>query len=253
MTTTAPMSKEAVKELAKMAKKVWVSLKDLLFGTWENIVVLKNEADKWNISKAMQEARITMESKFIDGAMRTIVNVPENYQSKEPIHFCFILDKKWTKQAVQPTWYIGKNAKVKIFAYCFWVEYEVTHWDGKIYHIWENASLEVYEFNYNANESYMTVYNSFTAYLDDNAFFKNYYVSTVGHLWHGITRWTVYCKWKNSKAEFTTKNRILEKDISDLDITFYLEGEWSSGIINSRSVTYTWWTNKFVGKLIGKW
>jgi hypothetical protein len=33
----------------------------------------------------------------------------------------------------------------------------------------------------------------------------------------------VYCQGKNSKAEFITKNRILDKDISDLDITFYLE------------------------------
>ena len=250
---TAPMSKEALKELAKIAKKVWVPLKDLLFGTGENILVLKNNADKWNISKAMEEDRITMESKVEWNAMRTIVNVPENYVSNEPIHFCFILDTKWTKQAVQPTWNIGKNAKVKIFAYCFWVEYEVMHWDGKIYNLEEWASLEVYEFNYNTMESYMTVYNTFTATLEDNAYFKNYYVSTVGHLWHGNTKWKVICKWKNSKAEFITKNRILDKDISELDIEFHLEWEESSWLIISRSVTYEGWTNKFIWKIYGKW
>jgi len=250
---TTPMSKEALKELAKVAKKVWVPLKDLLFGTGENILVLKNNADKWNISKAMTENKITMESKVEWNAMRTIVNVPENYQSNEPIHFCFILDTKWTKQAVQPTWNIWKNAKVKIFAYCFWVEYEVMHWDGKRYFLDEGASLEVYEFNYNTNTSYMTVYNTFYAELKDNAYFKNYYVSTVGHLWHGNTKWEVYCKWKNSKAEFITKNRILDKDISELDIRFYLEWENSSGYIASRSVTYEWWTNKFVGQIYWRW
>jgi len=246
---TAPMSKEALQELSKIAKKVWVPLKDLLFGTGENVLVLKNNADKWNISKAMQENQITMESKIEWNAMRTIVNVPENYVSDEPIHFCFILDTKWTKQAVQPTWNIGKNAKVKIFAYCFGVEYEVMHWDGKKYYLDEGASLEVYEFNYNTMESYMTVYNTFYAELKDNAYFKNYYVSTVWHLGHGNTKGQVFCKWENSKAEFITKNRILDKDISELDIEFFLEWKNSSGLIVSKSATYEWWTNKFVWKI----
>ncbi len=247
------LSKEALVELSKIAKKVWVPLKDLLFWTEENIIVLKNESAPDNIKKEISENRITMETKIENNAMRTIIKVPDNYKSDSPLHFCFILDKKGIKQAVQPTWYIGKNAKVKIFAYCFGVEYEVTHWDWKIYHLDEGASLEVYEFNYNSNESYMRVYNTFTAYLKDNAYFKNYYVSTVGHLWHGITKWEVYCQGKNSKAEFITKNRILDKDISDLDITFYLEWENTSGLIQSKSVTYEWWTNKFKGKLVWKW
>lgn len=251
--STKPLSKEALQELKKIADKVGVPLKDLLFWNWENIVVLKNEANSSNIAKDIEENQVTMETKIENWAMRTIIRVPDNYVSDAPLHFCFILDQKWIKQAVQPTWYIWKNAKVKIFAYCFGVEYEVTHWDGKIYYLEEGASLEVYEFNYNTMDSYMTVYNTFTAYLADNAYFKNYYVSTVGHLWHGITKWKVYCQGKNSKAEFITKNRILDNDISDLDITFYLEWENSSGLIQSKSVTYEWWTNKFVWKLVWKW
>lgn len=251
--TTTPMSKDAVKELSKIAKKVWVPLKDLLFWTWENVIVMKNNADSWNISKAMQEQQITMESKIEWNAMRTIINVPDNYESDEPIHFCFILDTKWTKQAVQPTWNIWKNAKVKLFAYCFWVEYEVMHWDGKKYFLDEWANLEIYEFNYNADESYMTVYNTFYAELKDNAYFKNYYVSTVWHLWHGNTKWEIYCKWKNAKWEFITKNRILDKDMSELDISIYLEWEESSWLIISKTATYEWWTNSFVWKLYGRW
>ena len=250
---TAPMSKEALKELSKIAKKVWVPLKDLLFGTWENVLVLKNDADKWNISKAMAENQITMESKVEWNAMRTIVNVPDGYVSDEPIHFCFILDTKGTKQAVQPTWNIWKNAKVKIFAYCFWVEYEVMHWDGKKYYLDEWASLEVYEFNYNTMESYMTVYNTFYAELKDNAYFKNYYVSTVWHLGHGNTKWKMVCKWENSKAEFITKNRILDKDISELDIEIELEWKDSSWLIISKSATYECWTNKFIWKIYWRW
>ena len=247
------LSKEALIELKKIADKVWVSLKDLLFGSGDNIIVLKNEADSKNVKKDIVENQITMETKLENWAMRTVIKVPDGYQSDSPLHFCFILDQKWIKQAVQPTWYIWKNAKVKIFAYCFWVEYEVTHGDGKIYYLDEGAQLEVYEFNYNSEQSYMTVYNTFTAYLNDNAYFKNYYVSTVGHLWHGITKGKVYCQGDNSKAEFITKNRILEKDISDLDITFYLEWDNSSGLIQSKSVTYEGGTNKFVWKLVWKW
>ena len=250
---TQKLSKEALSELRKVADKVWVSLKDLLFWTGDNIIVLKNEAESENVKKDISENQITMETKLENGAMRTIIKVPDWYQSDSPLHFCFILDQKGIKQAVQPTWYIWKNAKVKIFAYCFWVEYEVTHGDGKIYYLDEWASLEVYEFNYNSENSYMTVYNTFTAYLKDNAYFKNYYVSTVWHLGHGITKGKVYCQWENSKAEFITKNRILDKDISDLDITFYLEWKNSSWLIQSKSVTYEWWTNKFIGKLVGKW
>ena len=251
--TTTPMSKEALRELTKVAKKLNIPLKDLLFWTWSNIIVVKNNSEKWNISKTMTENQITMETKIEWNAMRTIVNVPDNYVSDDPIHFCFILDTKWTKQAVQPTWYVWKNAKVKIFAYCFGVEYEVMHGDGKKYYLEENSSLEVYEFNYNANNSYMTVYNTFYAELKENAFFRNYYVSTVWHLWHGNTKWEIYCKWKGSKAEFITKNRILDKDISELDIKIYLEWEKTSGIINSKTVTYEWWTNSFKGKLIWIW
>jgi Fe-S cluster assembly scaffold protein SufB len=38
-----------------------------------------------------------------------------------------------------------------------------------------------------------------------------------------------------------------------LDIVFYLEWKNSSGLIQSKSVTYEWWTNKFVWKLVWKW
>jgi Fe-S cluster assembly scaffold protein SufB len=116
--------------------------------------------------------------------MRTIIRVPDGYETKTPLHFCFILDKKGTKQAIQPTWYIGKYAKVKIFAYCFGLDFDVLHGDGKKYYLEEGAELEVYEFNYNETESYLTVYNNVYAELKDNAKFKNYYVSTVGHLGH---------------------------------------------------------------------
>lgn len=254
--TTKPMSKEALKELKKVADKLNIPLHKLLFWTWENILVLKNNADKGNVAKdikAVENKQITMESKVENNAMRTIINVPDGYVSDDPIHFCFILDTKGTKQAIQPTWNIWKGAKVKIFAYCFGVEYEVFHGDWKMYNLEEDASLEVYEFNYNANNSYMTVYNTFTAKLKDRAFFKNYYVSTVWHLWHGTTKWFVYCNWKESKAEFITKNKILDKDISDLDITFNLNWEKSSWTIASRSVTYSWWTNKFKAKIFWKW
>lgn len=256
MSDTKPMSKKALKELRKIADRLNIPLGKLLFWTWDNILVLKNNADKENVTKnikAVEDKQITMESKVEDNAMRTVINVPDGYVSNDPIHFCFILDTKWTKQAVQPTWNIWKGAKVKIFAYCFWVEYEIMHWDWKKYNLDKDASLEVYEFNYNADDSYMKVYNTFTANLDDNAFFKNYYVSTVWHLGHWTTKWEVFCNGKNSKADFITKNRILDTDISDLDITFYLNWENSSWTIVSKSVTYEWWTNKFKAKMVWVW
>lgn len=250
---TKPMSKEALIEIKKIANKLKIPLSKLLFWTGENIILLRNNAEGKNVTRDLSDQSITMDSKIEWNSMRTVINVPDNYVSDEPIHFCFILDQKWTKQVVQPTWNIWKNAKVKIFAYCFGVEYEITHWDWKQYNLDEGSSLEVYEFNYNSDESYMTVYNTFRAELWDNAFFRNYYVSTVWHLGHGITKWEVYCKWKNSKADFTTKNRMLEKDISDLNITFYLEWENSSWTIVSKSVTCDWWTNNFKAKIVWLW
>jgi hypothetical protein len=59
--------------------------------------------------------------------MKSIIRVPDNYVMEDPWYFCFSLDQNGTKQAVSPTWYIGKNAKVKIFAYCFGLDKDVTH------------------------------------------------------------------------------------------------------------------------------
>ena len=250
---TKSLNKEILQELKKIADKVGVSLKDLLFWNWENIIILKNKADSSNFTSNINEDQITVETKIKNWALKMNIYIPDDYISDVPLHFCFILDQKWIKQAVQPTWYIWKNAKVKVFLYCFAANYGVIHWDGKIYHLKEGANLEVYEFNYNTINSYITIYSTFTAYLSDNSYFKNYYVSTVGNLWHWITKWKVYCQGKNSKAEFISKSKILNKDISDLDIAFYLEWENSSGLIQSKSVTYEWWTNKFVWKLVWKW
>jgi Fe-S cluster assembly scaffold protein SufB len=179
--------------------------------------------------------------------------VPDWYVSDKPLHFCFILDSKWTKQAVQPTWYIWKNAKIKIFAYCFGLDYEVTHGDWKKYYLEEGAQLEVYEFNYNSQKSYMKVYNTFYAQLKNDAFFKNVYISTVGHLGHSITRWIVECIWENSKAEIISKSKILDKDISDLNIEILLKWKNASWIIQSKSVTYEGGKNIFNWKIIGEW
>jgi len=256
MAISKQISKEVLMELKKIADRLNISLHKLIFWTWENILVLKNNAEKGNVKKSLkvvENKQITMQSKVEGNVMKVIIDVPDGYVSDDPIHFCFILDTRWTKQGVQPTWNIGKNSRIKIFAYCFWVEYDIIHWDWKIYNLQEWSSLEVYEFNYNADNSYMTAYNTFTANLKDNAFFKNYYVSTVWHLWHSITKWEIFCDGKNSKAEFTTKNKILDKDISDLNITFHLNWEGSSWIIASRSVTYDGGTNNFKAKMIWNW
>jgi hypothetical protein len=55
---------------------------------------MKNNANKDNITKSLVEEQITMESKIENNAMRTIITVPDNYVSENPIHFCFILDTK---------------------------------------------------------------------------------------------------------------------------------------------------------------
>ncbi len=251
MTNFKWVSKEILIELKKIADKIWVSLKDLIF--WDNILVLKNESQKQNIKKQIVDNQIQMETKVENGALKTIIKVPDWYEVKTPLHFCFILDKKWTKQAIQPTWYIGKYAKVKIFAYCFGLDFDILHWDGKKYYLEEGSELEVYEFNYNETQSYLTVYNSVYAELKDDAKFKNYYISTVGHLGHWVTKCLIKCLWKNSKAEFITKNKILDKDISELDIKIELIWEKSSWLIQSKSVTYKWWTNKFKWELVWIW
>lgn len=244
------LNQEALIELKKIANKLNLSLKDLIFS--DNVIILKNEASKENINKNVKE-EINLISEIENWALKTKILVPDWYESKKPLHFCFILDKDWVKQAVQPTWYIWKNAKVKIFAYCFWMEYNIFHWDWKRYYLDEWASLEIYEFNYNSNSSYLEVANTFYVELKDNAYFENYYVSIVWKLWKNLTRWFIKCLWKNSKAVFTTKNKILKDDISDLDIKVELIWENSSAIISSKSITYEWWTNDFKATLIWKW
>jgi Fe-S cluster assembly scaffold protein SufB len=172
---------------------------------------------------------------------------------EDPWYFCFSLDKNGTKQAVAPEWHIWKNAKVKIFAYCFGLDENVVHWDWKRYFLDEGSSFEVYEFNFNSDDSYMTVYNTFTAYVWKNAYFKNHYESTMGHLGHWITKWEVFLDWENAKADFVTKNKILKWDISDLDIKFHLNWKNSSWVIISKSVTFEWWKNIFKSHLTWNW
>lgn len=247
------LSKEILQELKKIADKVWVSLKDLLFWNWENIIILKNEANNSNLKKAINNNNISIESKIENNALKTIINIPDNYKSDVPLHFCFILDKKWSKQAVQSIRNIWKNSKIKVFAYCFWVEYEIIHWDWKTYNLSNWSSLEIYEFNYNSNNSYMKVYNNFIANLWKNSYFKNYYMSTVWNLWHDITKWEIYCNWENSTADIIIKNKILKNDISDVNIKINLIWKKSSWFIQSKSITYDWWTNKFVWTIIWKW
>jgi len=217
--------KTPLNHLKKVAKVLDLPLSKILMKQTAkpNIVFINNDVNHNNISKEINDTDITMESKIKWNSMKSIIRVPDNYIMKEPWYFCFSLDKSWTKQAVAPVWHIWKNSKVKIFAYCFGLDKDVTHWDWKTYHLEEGSSLEIYEFNFNSEDSYMTVYNTFTAYVWKNAYFKNHYESTMGHLWHSITKWKVYLKWENAKADFITKNKVLDSDISDLDIQFYLE------------------------------
>ena len=238
------LTKTPLNELKKVAKVLGVPLSKILLKQTAkpNIIFVDNNATHDNITKEINDTTITMESKIENNSLKSIIRVPDNYVMEEPWYFCFSLDSAWTKQAVSPTWYIGKNSKVKIFAYCFWLEEEVTHGDWKKYYLDDGASLEIYEFNFNSDNSYMTVYNTFTAHVWKNAYFKNHYESTMGHLWHWITKWEVFLEWENAKADFITKNKILKGDISDLDIKFHLKWKNSSWVMISKSVTFEGWT-----------
>lgn len=218
-----------------------------------NIIFVDNDSNKENFTKDIVDKSITIESVVENWVARSVITVPDNYQNDIPWYFCFQLDKKWAKQAVAPTWNVWKNAKVLIYAYCFWMEDEVVHWDWKVYNIWENSSLEIYEFNFNMYGSYMKVNNVFKAHLEKNAYFKNHYESTTWNLWNWNTRWEVFCNWENSKADFVTKNRIMDWDISKLDIKFHLKWKNSSWMMLSKSVTFEWWLNLFKWTIIWEW
>jgi len=247
--------KTPLNDLKRVAKVLNLPLWKLLMKKTAkpNIVFINNNVNHENISKEVDTSEITMESKIEWNSMKSIIRVPDNYVMEDPWYFCFSLDKNWTKQAVAPEWHLWKNAKVKIFAYCFGLDENVVHWDWKIYHLDEGSSLEIYEFNFNSNDSYMTVYNTFTAHLGKNAYFKNHYESTTGHLGHWITKWKVFLNWENSKADFITKNKVLDWDISDLDIQFELNWKNSSWVIISKSVTFEGWKNIFKSNLVWNW
>ena len=245
--------KTPLNELKKVAKVLDMPLSKILMKQTAkpNIIFINNNVSHDSISKEVDTSEITMESKIEGNSMKSVIRVPDNYIMEEPWYFCFSLDSSGTKQAVAPEWHIGKNSKVKIFAYCFGLEEDVTHWDWKKYYLDEWSSLEIYEFNFNSDNSYMTVYNTFTAYVGKNAYFKNHYESTMGHLGHGITRWEVFLEWENSKADFITKNKVLDWDISDLDIKFHLKWKKSSWVIISKSVTFEGGTNIFKSNMTG--
>ncbi len=247
--------KTPLNDLKRVAKVLNLPLSKLLMKKTAkpNIVFINNNVEHNNISKQIDTSEITMESKIEGNSMKSIIRVPDNYIMEEPWYFCFSLDKNGTKQAVAPEWHIWKNAKVKIFAYCFGLDENVIHWDWKTYYLDEGSSLEVYEFNFNSDDSYMTVYNTFTAHVGKNAYFKNHYESTMGHLGHWITKWKVFLNWENAKADFITKNKILTQDISDLDIKFYLKWKNSSWVMISKSVTFEGWTNIFKWTIIWEW
>ena len=247
--------KTPLNDLKRVAKVLNLPLSKILMKKTAkpNIVFINNNVNHENISKEVDTSEITMESKIENNSMKSIIRVPDNYIMEEPWYFCFSLDSSWIKQAVAPEWHIGKNSKVKIFAYCFGLDKDVTHWDWKTYYLDEGSSLEIYEFNFNSEESYMTVYNTFTAHVGKNAYFKNHYESTMGHLGHWITKWRVYLEGENAKADFITKNKILDGDISDLDIQFFLEWKNSSWVIMSKSVTFEWWKNIFKSNLTWEW
>lgn len=241
-----------LEQVNNVAKILGIKPSKILLGQMKqpNIIFVNNNSTQENLSKEISDKNIIIELKIESWALRTIIRVPDNYISEEPWYFCFKLDDNTVKQAVSPTWYIWKNSKVKIYAYCFWLEEGVTHADWKKYHIDEGGSLEIYEFNFNSDNSYMTVYNSFKAYVWKNWYFKNHYESTMWYLGHWITRWEVFLEWENSKAEFITKNKILKWDISDLDIKFHLKWKKSSALMLSKSITFEWWKNLFQWTLI---
>ena len=245
---------KALQKMQIVAKAVWVPIETLTKNRKKmNIIFLNNNSEKENFTKEILNTAITVESSVENGVLRSIITVPDNYQDETPWYFCFQLDKKWTKQAVSPTWNVWKNAKVLIYAYCFGMETDVVHWDWKIYNIWDNSSLEIYEFNFNMYGSYMKVNNVFKAYLWKNAYFKNHYESTTWNLWYWNTRWEVYCNWENSKADFITKNRIMDGDVSKLDIKFFLNWKNSSWMMLSKSVTFEWWKNYFKWTIVWDW
>ncbi len=244
----------ALQKMEIVAKAIWMSIEQLT--QWRkkmNIIYLDNNSEKENYTKDILDTSISFENVIKNWVSRTIITVPDNYQDETPWYFCFQMDKKWVKQAVAPTWNIWKNSKIVIYAYCFWMEIDVTHWDWKVYNIWDNSSLEVYEFNFNTDDSYMKVNNAFKAYLWDNAYFKNHYESTLWNLGQWSTRWEVYCNWENSKTDFITKNRILNKDVSKLNIKFYLNWKNSSWMMLSKSVTFAWWKNYFKWTIVWDW
>ncbi len=247
--------KTPLNDLKRVAKVLNLPLSKILMKKTAkpNIIFINNNVTHDNISKQVDTSEITMESKIEGNSMKSIIRVPDNYIMDDPWYFCFSLDSSWTKQAVAPEWHIGKNSKVTIYAYCFGLEENVTHWDWKKYFLDEWSSLEIYEFNFNSDESYMTVYNTFTAHVGKDAYFKNHYESTMWHLGHGITRGEVFLEWENSKADFITKNKVLDWDVSDLDIKFHLKWKNSSWVIISKSVTFEGGKNIFKSNMVWTW
>jgi len=246
------LSKEALTQLSKIAKKLNISLKDLLF--WNNnILIVKNNPNEKNIINTITDEKIIIDSKIKKWVLKITVKIPDNYKADIPLHFCFLLDKEWARQFIEYTCDIWENSTVNVFNYCFWLWYNIVHWDKKEYHIKKNSSLKIYDFNYNMNKSHIKTYSNFDVYVYDNAIFEGYYIATIWQLWHWIINWNIYCKWEKSKVKFISKSKVLNNDISNINILCSLEWKESSWLITSKSVTYKWWTNKITWKIMWIW
>jgi len=240
---------EVLRELKKIADKLWVNLSDLIFDSGESIILIKNDE---KLEGSIGGDQIVATSKFDRWKLISKITIPDNFVSKKPLHFCFVLDKSWAVQDINAEWYIWKNAKVRIFAYCLSLDANAKHIDNKKFFIKQWWVLENYEFHYYWGDANIYVETNVEVFLEKDAKYINEFISTVGKLGEIKTTNKIYCRGENSSAEVLTKADIKDWDKIWSNTEIHLIWTDSRWLLRSKSITREGWTNIFDWKIIWK-
>lgn len=241
------MNKIILEEIKKVADRLWVSLKDIVFHHNPDIVFLE---DNVRLEKSV-DSQVSVVGQFVDWVLKTTVSVPDNYKAEKPLQFCFFLKQKEAIQRIETTFNIGKNAYLRIFSNCMTVDSIGQHDDMKYFNLEEWSRLETYELHFNTKQSATTTNTTSNIKVWKNAYYSNEFVATMWNLGNLTKNMIVELNWESSKAELLSRINLKTDDKVTSYNEINLRWSESKAMLKSKSVSHEWATNVFVWKMSG--
>lgn len=243
------MRKQILSEIKKIADRLDVKLKDIVFHDHSDIVYLEDD----KVLKKSVEQWIDVNWKFENNVLKTTVTIPDNYVSDIPLQFCFYLKWKETLQKIETVFNVWKNANVRVFSNCMTVESVWRHEDMKTFHLGEGSRLETYELHLNTKRSASKTNTTSKVYIGENAYFSNEFVATVWNIWNLNKSIYVYLEWDSSKTDLLSRINLKKDDHANSYNEILITWKEAKAILKSKSVSSEWSSNKFVWKMIWEW